>query len=226
MHERTHSPGAGNGSQADHKRNNNAIQTRKLSQYIARSAGKSKKINFQGVIFLKITSILVSASSWTLEPCYLKTSQGVIFLKITSILVSASSWTLEPCYLKTSQGVIFLKITSILVSASSWTLEPCYLKTSQTFTFMPYVKSAEKLLREHEVQTITNFVSPRGASDELRLREGCRGVRVMGRPSGERRIPKLPIVAFHKNSKLSLLFFLILRDIYILFSFCFLQKLE
>ena len=198
MHERTHSPGAGNGSQADHKRNNNAIQTRKLSQYIARSAGKSKKINFQGVIFLKITSILVSASSWTLEPCYLKTSQGVIFLKITSILVSASSWTLEPCY----------------------------LKTSQTFTFMPYVKSAEKLLREHEVQTVTNFVNPRGATDELRLREGCRGVRVMGRPSGERRIPKLPIVAFHKNSKLSLLFFLILRDIYILFSFCFLQKLE
>ena len=170
MHERTHSPGAGNGSQADHKRNNNAIQTRKLSQYIARSAGKSKKINFQGVIFLKITSILVSASSWTLEPCY--------------------------------------------------------LKTSQTFTFVPYVKSAEKLLREHEVQTITNFVSPRGASDELRLREGCRGVGVMGRPRGERGIPKLPIVAFHKNCKLSLLFVLILRDIYILFSFCFLQKLE
>ena len=24
---------------------------------------------------------------------------------------------------------------------------------------MPYVKSAEKLLREHEVQTITNFVT-------------------------------------------------------------------
>ena len=51
MHERTHSPGAGNGSQADHKRNNNAIQTRKLSQYIARSAGKSKKINFLGSSF-------------------------------------------------------------------------------------------------------------------------------------------------------------------------------
>ena len=34
-------PGAGNGNQTDHKRNNYAIQTRKLSQYIARSAGKS-----------------------------------------------------------------------------------------------------------------------------------------------------------------------------------------
>ena len=46
MHKSTHSPGAGNGSQADRKRNNNAIQTRKFSQYIARSAGKSKQINF------------------------------------------------------------------------------------------------------------------------------------------------------------------------------------
>ena len=87
MYESTHSPEAGNGSQADHKRNNNTIQTPKFSQYITRSAGKSKQIN-----------------------------------------------------------LIFLKITSILVSASSWTLEPCYLKTSQTFTFVPYVKSAEKLL--------------------------------------------------------------------------------
>ena len=46
MHESTHSPEAGNGSRVDHKRNNNAIQTRKLSQYITRSAGKSKQIHF------------------------------------------------------------------------------------------------------------------------------------------------------------------------------------
>ena len=51
MHESTHSPEAGNGSQADHKRNNNAIQTCKFSQYIARSAGKSKQINFLGSNF-------------------------------------------------------------------------------------------------------------------------------------------------------------------------------
>ena len=38
--------GAGNGSQADLKRNNNAIQMRKLSQYMARNAEKSKQINF------------------------------------------------------------------------------------------------------------------------------------------------------------------------------------
>ena len=44
----------------------------------------------------------------------------------------------------------------------------------------------------------------------------------MRRPRGERGIPKLPIVAFHRNCKLSLLLILILRDI--LFSF--LQKLE
>ena len=51
MHESTHSPEAGNGSQADHKRNNNAIQTCRFSQYIARSAGKSKQINFLGSNF-------------------------------------------------------------------------------------------------------------------------------------------------------------------------------
>ena len=39
-------PWAGNGSQVDHKGNNYAIQTRKLNQSIARSAGKSNRINF------------------------------------------------------------------------------------------------------------------------------------------------------------------------------------
>ena len=40
----------------------------------------------------------------------------------------------------------------------------------------------------------------------------------MGRPRGERGIQKLPIVAFHKNFKLNLVFILILRDTYIDFS--------
>ena len=40
----------------------------------------------------------------------------------------------------------------------------------------------------------------------------------MGRPKGERGIQKLPIVAFHKNFKLNLVFILILRDTYINFS--------
>ena len=64
MHESTHSPEAGNGSQADHKRNNNAIQMRKLSQYIERCAGKSKQINFlgsnfpQGYLYLGISFLM------------------------------------------------------------------------------------------------------------------------------------------------------------------------
>ena len=48
MHESTHIPGAGNGGQADRVQNTYAIQTRKLSQYIAKSAGKSNRINFLG----------------------------------------------------------------------------------------------------------------------------------------------------------------------------------
>ena len=48
MHESTHIPGAGNGGQADRVQNTCAIQTRKLSQYIAKSAGKSNRINFLG----------------------------------------------------------------------------------------------------------------------------------------------------------------------------------
>ena len=57
-------PWAGNGSQADHKRNNYAIQTRKLSQYMARSAGKSNRINFlegnfpQDDLYLGISSFV------------------------------------------------------------------------------------------------------------------------------------------------------------------------
>ena len=43
MHESTHIPGAGNGGQADRVQNTCAIQTRKLSQYIAKSAGKSNQ---------------------------------------------------------------------------------------------------------------------------------------------------------------------------------------
>ena len=46
MHESTHITRAGNGSQADHKGNNYAIQTRKLSQYISRNVGKSNRIHF------------------------------------------------------------------------------------------------------------------------------------------------------------------------------------
>ena len=101
MHESTHSPEAGNGSQADHKRNNNAIQTRKFSQYITRSAGKSKQINFLGSNF----------------------PQDYLYLGIS----------------------FFMSLGTML--------------SSQTFTFVPGVKSAEKLLREHEVETITNFVT-------------------------------------------------------------------
>ena len=42
----SHITRAGNGSQADQKGNNYAIQTRKLSQYISRNAGKSNRIHF------------------------------------------------------------------------------------------------------------------------------------------------------------------------------------
>ena len=48
MQESTHIPGAGNGGQADRVQNTCAIQTRKLSQYMAKSAGKSNRINFLG----------------------------------------------------------------------------------------------------------------------------------------------------------------------------------
>ena len=48
MHESTHIPGAGNGGQENRVQNTCAIQTRKLSQYIAKSAGKSNRINFLG----------------------------------------------------------------------------------------------------------------------------------------------------------------------------------
>ena len=62
-------PWAGNGSQADHKRNNYAIQTRKLSHSIARSAGKSNRINFlegnfpQDYLYLGIVIIIIHVSS-------------------------------------------------------------------------------------------------------------------------------------------------------------------
>ena len=46
MHEIAHIPGTGNGSRADHKQINYAIQTRKLSQYIAKSVGKIKSNQF------------------------------------------------------------------------------------------------------------------------------------------------------------------------------------
>ena len=39
--------------------------------------------------------------------------------------------------------------------------------------------------------------------------EGCRGVRVMGRPRGGGGMQKLSTVEFHKNCKLNLLFILI-----------------
>ena len=55
MHKSTHIPGAGNGSQVDYKWDNNAIQTRQVSQYIARNAGKSIWIHlFLRVIFLDL----------------------------------------------------------------------------------------------------------------------------------------------------------------------------
>ena len=66
--------GAGNGSQADQKRNNNAIQTPKLSQYRARGVGESNRINFlesycpQDSLYL---NELISASSCICELCHL-----------------------------------------------------------------------------------------------------------------------------------------------------------
>ena len=81
MHESTHIPGAGNGSQADHKRNNNAIQTPKLSQYRARGAGKSNRINVlesnspQDSLYL---NELISASSCICELCHLYRVIGVV----------------------------------------------------------------------------------------------------------------------------------------------------
>ena len=51
MHGNTHIPGAGNGSHVDHKRNNYAIQKRKFSQYIARSARKSRSNTFFEINF-------------------------------------------------------------------------------------------------------------------------------------------------------------------------------
>ena len=73
-------PGAGNGNQTDHKRNNYAIQKRKLSQYIARSAGKSNRINFlegnfpQDDLYLGISSFvyLRTMSSLRLSVLYPK----------------------------------------------------------------------------------------------------------------------------------------------------------
>ena len=62
-------PWAGNGSQAHHKRNNYAIQTRKLSHSIARSAGKSNRINFlednfpQDTLYLGVIIIILHISS-------------------------------------------------------------------------------------------------------------------------------------------------------------------
>ena len=69
-------PGAWNGSPADYKRNKNAIQTRKLSQYLARSAGKSDCINFLESNFSDSFYLdkLTSASSCISKPCHLKTS--------------------------------------------------------------------------------------------------------------------------------------------------------
>ena len=53
MHKSTHIPGAWNGSQVYYKWDNKAIHTRKLSQYIARNAGKSIwRHLFLRVIFL------------------------------------------------------------------------------------------------------------------------------------------------------------------------------
>ena len=46
MHESTHIPRTGNGSQTDHKGNNYAIQTHELSLHLERSAGKSNRIHF------------------------------------------------------------------------------------------------------------------------------------------------------------------------------------
>ena len=55
MHKSTHIPGAGNGSQVDYKWDNNAIQTRQVSQYIARNAGKSIWIHlFLRALFLDL----------------------------------------------------------------------------------------------------------------------------------------------------------------------------
>ena len=140
-------PWAGNRSQADHKRNNYAIQTRKLSHSIARSAGKSNRINF-------------------LEGNF---PQDTLYLGIVIIILHVSS-----------NHII-----------------------SKTFSLVPEVKSAEKPLHEHEVETTTSFVmyysygvgkgksKVRGASymnsayERECWVEGCRGVGVMGRPRGE-----------------------------------------
>ena len=76
MLESTPIPGARNGSPADYKRNKNAIQTRKLSQYLARSAGKSDCINFLESNFPDSFYLdkLTSASSCINKPCHLKKS--------------------------------------------------------------------------------------------------------------------------------------------------------
>ena len=81
---------------------------------------------------------------------------------------------------------------------------------------MPKVKSAEKLLNEHEMETTTTSVTyysygvgeikSEGASCEFCLREGmlnggmqgCRGYGETKRGGG---IQKFPIEAFHKNCK-------------------------
>ena len=76
-HESTPTPGTGNGSQADYKWNNNAIQTRKFSQYITRTAGKSIWIHFLESNF---PQILILASSYIFETCHLKTSLRLLVL--------------------------------------------------------------------------------------------------------------------------------------------------
>ena len=81
---------------------------------------------------------------------------------------------------------------------------------------MPEVKSAEKLLHEHEMETTTSLVmydSYGVGKGKSKVREapymnsayerecyveGCRGVGETKRGGG---IQKFPIVAFHKNCK-------------------------
>ena len=77
-------PWAGNWNQADNEQNNYAIQTRKLSQYIARSAGKSNRINFlegnfpQDYLYLGISSFV-----------YLRTMSS---LRLSVLCRSKISW--------------------------------------------------------------------------------------------------------------------------------------
>ena len=99
----THIPRAGNGGQADRVQNTCAIQTRKLSQYIAKSEGKSNRINFLGENF----------------------PQDSLYLDIS----------------------FFVNLRTM----SSKNI-------SETLSFVPDIESAEKLLHEHEVETITSFV--------------------------------------------------------------------